>query len=116
MDAGYLDLVVATAVVSSGGSWNFDGNGSWADSSKWSPAAVPSSGTLTFGGVPNQPTNPITVTLDGNQSADGLVFNVSGSGYTLAQGTGGALDLGHGGPRLDRRAQRHAHASPPPSC
>ena len=98
VDAGYLDLVVATAVVSSGGSWNFDGNGSWADSSKWSPTAVPSSGTLTFGGVPNQPTNPITVTLDGNQSADGLVFNVSGSGYTLAQGTGGALRLGTAGP------------------
>ena len=89
-----LDLVVASAVTPSGGTWNFNGNGSWADSSKWSPAAVPSSGTVTFAGVPGQPTAPITVTLDGNESAEGLVFNVSGSGYTLAQGTGGALTLG----------------------
>ena len=98
VDAGYLDLVVTPSGRASSGSWNFNGNGSWADSSKWSPTTVPSSGTVTFGGVPNQPTNPITVTLDGNQSAGGLVFNVSGSGYTLSQGTRRGVDHRHGGP------------------
>ena len=35
------------------------------------------------------------MTLDGNQSAEALVFNVTNSnGYTLTQGTGGALSLG----------------------
>ena len=41
-----------------------------------------------------QSQRPITVTLDGNQSAGGLVFNVSGSGYTLRRAPAGALTLG----------------------
>ena len=53
---------------------------------------VPTSGTVVFSGTP---TNPITVTLDGNQSAGALVFNTSnGNGYTLANGSGGPLTLG----------------------
>ena len=39
----------------SGGTWNFNGNGSWAASSNWSTATAPSSGTVTFAGVPGQP-------------------------------------------------------------
>jgi autotransporter-associated beta strand protein len=62
---------------------------SWSNGTNWSPATVPSSGTATFAGA------RITVTLDGNQSAGALVFNVAGTdGYTLSQGTGGALTLG----------------------
>ncbi len=90
-----LELIV-NAVTPSGGTWNFNGSGSWSSSGNWSPQNVPNSGTVTFAGVPGQPTAPITVTLDGNQSAGGLVFNVSGSGYTLAQGTSGALTIGTG--------------------
>ncbi len=93
LDPGYIDAVAALAA--SGGTWTTDGNGSWSLGSNWSCSpAVPSSGTVTFAGVPGNPSAPITVTLDGNQSAGGLVFNVSGSGYTLSQGTGGSLALG----------------------
>ncbi len=90
-----LDLIVPGA-SSSGGTWTLNGNGSWTTGSNWSTSPTPpSSGTVTFANVAGSPpTSPITVTLDGNQSAGGLVFNVSGSGYTLAQGTGGSLTLG----------------------
>ncbi len=91
--SGYIDLVV-TSTGAGGGTWNFSGTGtSWAAAGDWSSGPVPSSGPVTFAGTPSTPT---TVTLDGNQSAGSLVFNVSGSnGYTLSQGTGGgALTLG----------------------
>ncbi len=66
--------------------------GSWASAANWSPAAVPVSGTVTFAGTPAR---PLTVTLDGNQAATGLVFDVADTaGYTLSQGTGGELTLG----------------------
>ena len=83
----------STAVSS--GTWNTTaGTGSWASGSNWLPATVPSSGTLTFAGTP---ATPITVTLDGYQTAGALVFEGSGSkGYTLSQGSvsGGSLTLG----------------------
>jgi autotransporter-associated beta strand protein len=80
-------------VAPSGGTWNVNGSGSWTNVDNWSSSMAPSSGTVTFAGAPSA---AITVTLDGNQSAGALVFNVSGgcNGYTLSQGTGGALTLG----------------------
>jgi len=66
--------------------------GSWANAANWSTATVPTSGTVSFNGAPSR---PLVVTLDGNQSAGALMFDVSGSdGYTLSQGTGGVLTLG----------------------
>ena len=85
--------LVASAVALSGGTWTASGNGSWANASNWSSnPAVPSSGTATFAGA----SAPIMVTLDGNQSAGALLFNLSSTnGYTLSRGTGGgALTLG----------------------
>ncbi len=83
----------STAVSS--GTWNTTaGTASWASGSNWLPATVPSSGTLTFAGTPAA---PITVTLDGYQSAGALVFDDTGSkGYTLSTGSvsGGSLCLG----------------------
>ncbi|MGA2253062.1 MAG: hypothetical protein ABSG53_00235, partial [Thermoguttaceae bacterium] len=83
-----------TEVAPSGGAWNLNASGSWANGSNWSSATVPSSGTVTFAGAPSA---AITVTLDGNQSAGALVFNVfNANGYTLSQGSvaGGSLTLG----------------------
>ncbi len=95
VDSGYIDLVAATA-VSGGPTWNSNVSGSWTASGNWSPMAVPNSGTVTFPDVPGT-TAPITVALDGPQSAGALVFNVStGNGYTLAPGTSGSLTLGTG--------------------
>ena len=83
------------ALSSTGELWNYTrgSSGSWMNGQNWSPATVPSGGTVMFAGTPAA---PVTVTLDGSQSAGTLVFNVSGTnGYTLSQGTGGgALTLG----------------------
>ena len=71
------------------------GMGSWTNAANWLLAGVPTSGTanVTFAGTLAA---PISVTLDGNQSAGSLAFDVSGSdGYTISQGTGsGTLKLG----------------------
>ena len=84
----YLNLVVTSAA--SGGTWTCVGNGSWATGSNWSSTpTAPSSGTVTFPEVGI----PVTITLDGPQSAGALVFT-SSDGYTLAAGTGGTLTLG----------------------
>jgi autotransporter-associated beta strand protein len=84
--------LVATAVVPSGGTWAAPGSGSWTTASNWSSCpAVPSSGTVAFVGG----SAPSLITLDGNQSAGGLLFNLGGTnGYTLSRGTGSAFTLG----------------------
>ena len=88
-------LYNATAFESVGsGEWTCSRGttGSWTNGTNWSLAEVPASGTVSFAGTPTVPT---TVTLDGNQSVEALVFDVSGSnGYTLSPGTGGTLTLG----------------------
>ena len=56
----------------------------------WTPAGVPSNGTATFPEL--GATSTIQVTLDGPQTATGLVFSAS-EGYTLAPGSGGTLTL-----------------------
>ncbi len=84
-----------SAAAMSGGTWAGNASGSWTVASNWSYPIIPTSGTVSFAGVPVNPNSPITVTLDGNQSAGALVFNTSGTvGYTLAQGASGALTLG----------------------
>jgi autotransporter-associated beta strand protein len=88
-DTGFIDVAVTPII----GTWvSANGSGSWGQGSNWTPATVPTSGTATFAGAPTQ---PITVTLDGNQSVGALVFSTSnGNGYTLANGIGGPLSLG----------------------
>ena len=75
------------------GTWTKGTSGSWQSGNNWSLATTPNNGTVTFA---DDPSGPITITLDGNQSAGALVFDSSGTnGYTLSQGTGsGALTLG----------------------
>ena len=71
------------------------GSGSWTSGANWLLAAVPTGGTanVTLAGTLAA---PLSVTLDGNQSAGSISFDVSGSnGYELSQGTGnGTLKLG----------------------
>ena len=92
VDTGYIDLVVGVGNAgASGGTWTHNGNGSWATGGNWSGSLFPSSGTVTLG----SPGGSINVTLDGYCSAGALVFTSSNAnGYTLSQGTGGALTLG----------------------
>jgi autotransporter-associated beta strand protein len=90
VDSGYLDLVVSGTAAASGGTWVHAGSGSWAIGGNWSSAPTPpSSGTVTFPEVGL----PVTITLDGPQSAGALVFS-SSDGYVLAPGSGGTLTLG----------------------
>ena len=95
-DPGYIDLVATPYLAASGGTWTAAAGGSWYTAGNWStksPAIPCRRGTVYFPGAPGA---PITVTLDGQQSADALVFNVSNSnGYTLAGGQyAGGLTLG----------------------
>jgi fibronectin-binding autotransporter adhesin len=90
VEPGYVDLVVGVGNMgASGGTWTYNGSGSWGNGTNWSGGLFPSSGTVTLGA----PGGPIAVTLDGNRTAGALVFN-GVNGYTLSQGTGGALTLG----------------------
>jgi autotransporter-associated beta strand protein len=93
VDPNYIDLVAAgTSLGASSGTWTSPNSGSWEVPGNWSGSQIPSSGTVTF---PNGPGGPITVTLDGNQSAAALTFAAThGNGYFLNQGSGGALSLG----------------------
>ena len=88
-----FDLAGVGAInVLASGTWTGGASTSWANGKNWCYATVPNSGTVTFAGLP---TSPTTITLDGNQSAAALNFNVSGSnGYALSPGSGGALTLG----------------------
>src|SRR5262249_45332144 len=71
------------------------GSFSWATAANWSNHQVPTSGVVTFAGSPG---TPITVTLDGPQSAGSLLFSAApGDGYTLTQGGGGTLTLNNSG-------------------
>ncbi len=90
VEPGYVDLVVSVGNAgTSGGTWTYNGSGSWGTGSNWSGGLLPSSGTVTLG----SPSGPVTVTLDGYRTAGALVFN-GANGYTLSQGSGGALTLG----------------------
>jgi fibronectin-binding autotransporter adhesin len=103
-----------SAAAMSGGTWAGNASGSWTAASNWTYPIVPSGITVYFAGVPVNPNAPITVTLDGNQSAAGLVFNVTnGNGYTLAQGSGGTLSLGTpSGGSISVVAGSHAVSAP----
>ncbi len=92
-NANYIDLVaVGTSLGASSGTWTSSFSSSWGIPNNWSGSQIPSSGTVYF---PDGPGGPITVTLDGNQSAAALSFNAThGNGYFLDQGSGGALSLG----------------------
>jgi fibronectin-binding autotransporter adhesin len=93
VDNNYIDLVaIGAALGASSGTWVSPVSGNWTVPGNWSGSQVPSSGTVFFPAMP--PGAPITVWLDGSQSAGALMFNANGNGYTLAQGSGGALSLG----------------------
>ena len=99
-----VDLSVLSGATSA--SWNFNGNGSYNDSSKWNPTQIPNGPGLvaTFGNGVTTTVNAapsLTVTVDGNDFAGGLIFNnTNGTNYILANGgagTGLTLDnLGNG--------------------
>jgi autotransporter-associated beta strand protein len=94
-DPGYIDLVTSGVLGASGGTWVSPVSGSWGTAANWItnlPGGFPVGGTVWFPGAPSA---PINVALNGSQTAGALVFNVANSnGYTLAQGSGGALTLG----------------------
>ena len=85
-DPGYIDLAItATTAVTSGGTWGGGSGTSWATSGNWASQTVPSNGTVTF---PSTAGSPISVTLDGPQSAGALVFSATNAngGFVLTQG------------------------------
>lgn len=80
--------------------WQTDGGGSWGDFNDWDisggtpgvDGSLSVNDTATFGNVP---TNPTTVTLDGESPAlASLTFSNAIAAYTLAPGTGGSVTIG----------------------
>ena len=83
-DTGYIYLVTTAFATASGGTWTAPASGSWFSTVNWScHPAIPVGGTVYFPGAPSA---PITVTLDGQQAADALVFDVSNSNVWMVEG------------------------------
>ncbi len=103
--SGSLELV-------SDATWNQAAGGSWTNAGNWLPTTVPASGSpLLF---PELGANSsIAVMLDGPQSASALVFSAS-EGYSLSQGSGGALTLGTSaaGPLISVLSGTHTISAP----
>ena len=75
------------------GTWNSSSGGSWTASGNWQGGIPNASGVVaTFGATPGLTSDGI-VTLDANQTVGHLVFNNTGSSYTLNAGTGGTLTI-----------------------
>ena len=87
-----IDLMVTNPSASA--AWNFNGSGNYGDSTKWDPTTVPNApgDVATFGNgttnlIGNPPTAAINVTIDGNYTVGGLVFdNTNGTTYNLSYG------------------------------
>jgi hypothetical protein len=94
--------------------WNVNGGGTWGNAANWI-GGIPS-GVLTsanFLGVLTAGNSPAVVTLDGDRTVGGLVFDNSNS-YVIAQGLGGRLTIGdntHNG-GIDVLAGKHAITAP----
>ena len=85
--SGFITLNIAQDAIITG--WSATGSGSWGSPGNWSNG-VPSAGyTAEFAGAIIA---PATVTLDGDRTVNGVVFN-SAQGYALTQGTGGVGSL-----------------------
>ncbi len=89
--------------------WTSTGGGSWGSSSNWGNG-VPTTGyTAQFTAALGA---PATVTLDGNRTVNGMVFN-SAQGYTIASGTSGSLTLQKsGGAATNVLAGNHTISAP----
>lgn len=85
-------FVLASTASATAISWSGTGGGSWTDTAKWTPSQVPVTGdTVTF------PAAGQAVTLNGNQTVDGLVFNNTSTGSLRPTVAGQVLSLGAGG-------------------
>jgi autotransporter-associated beta strand protein len=93
-----LSSLFVSGAIHPNGFWNVDSNGFWSVGSNWTNSTVPSSGTVSFAGVPGYPYGPnvpVTITLDGTETAAALLFNTAnGNGYSLVAGASGTLALG----------------------
>lgn len=88
--SGMLNLqIVQDAILTK---WTTLGDGTWASAGNWSNG-IPASGyTAEF---TTAQTAPITVSLNGNRTVNGVVFS-SPNGYTIASGTNGVLTVDKG--------------------
>jgi fibronectin-binding autotransporter adhesin len=87
--------------------WAVDAGGSWANAANWASGVMPVAGSVASFGTAI--TGPRTVTLDGNRSVAGVVFN-NANAYTLASGTAGStltLDNGAGNATISDIAGTH---------
>jgi autotransporter-associated beta strand protein len=84
---GFVTLqIIQDAILSQ---WTATGGGSWGSAGSWSNGVPSSDYTAQF---TTSLAAPATVTLDGNRTVNGIVFD-SPQGYTVASGTSGSLTL-----------------------
>ena len=94
--------------------WNVDGGGTWGNAANWL-GGIPS-GVLTsanFLGVLTEGNSPAIITLDGDRTVGGLVFDNPNS-YVIDKGHGGTLTIGdatHNG-GIDVLAGKNAISAP----
>src|SRR4051794_18727374 len=75
--AASLFAISTLSSAQTSGSWTFDGNASWSDATKWSPAVPGNGGVATFVATDTFLVNaPHTITMDlANVALDKFVFN-----------------------------------------
>ena len=100
--------IVLDAILSK---WNLTSGGSWASSSNWTNGVPSTNYTAQF---TTSLAAPSTVTLDGDRTVNGLVFD-SASGYTIASGTGGTLTFFKSGSSAAINATSGSHVVSAPS-
>ena len=90
---GSLDMTAG------GMGWIAPGGGSWADATNWAAGNIPTNlGDVATFGDSIGTTNPAVITLDGNRTLSGMVFNTSfGGSYFITSTDGSTLTLANNG-------------------
>ena len=111
-DAADANGTAASSVFSGTSQWAMATGGSWSSGGSWSNFIIPNQpkDIATFASTI---TAPSVVTLDGNHTLGGLIFN-SPQSYTLAAGTGGLLtfNAGTGTSTINVLSGTHTIAAP----
>lgn len=75
--------------------WTNPAGGTWADNANWD-GSFPTAQGDSANFITNLVGGPATITLDGNKTVGGIVFNSPANSYTIVQGSGGSLILDNG--------------------
>lgn len=75
--------------------WTNPAGGTWADNANWD-GSFPTAQGDSANFITNLVGGPATITLDGNKTVGGIIFNSPANSYVITQGSGGSLILDNG--------------------